>query len=121
MSSAFPLAGACADGVAAGTAARARAMSEDTILRIRSTPVRIPRLAALHRGKPMPADRCRDDAIAEAGDERPALGDRLLDLRKRERGVVTGLAIPRFGNPDRVRVARVLRQDVAEAAGHLAD
>jgi flavin reductase (DIM6/NTAB) family NADH-FMN oxidoreductase RutF len=64
-------------------------------------------------------DRLGLEAVTEAGDHRPALGDRLLHRGQRERRRVALPAVPDLGDPDGVGVRRVFRDDIAQASGHL--
>lgn len=54
----------------------------------------------------------------EAGDQRPSPGDRRAHRRERKRGLVAGGAVPRFRDPERVRVGLVLGDHISETAGH---
>ena len=69
----------------------------------------------------MPSYWLGDDTISEACDQRDVLRDGCFDRWKRQRRVVTGLAVPNFGNPDRVVVACIFGDDVAQTTGHVAD
>jgi hypothetical protein len=69
----------------------------------------------------MPANRRGGTTIAEAGDERFPLRNRLLDGWKRKRRLVAGPAVPHLGDPEPVRVGIVLGDDVAQATRHVVD
>ncbi len=66
----------------------------------------------------MSAERLSFGTIAEAGNQRPASGDCLLDLGKPQRSLMALLAVPHLGDPECVRILRVRGDDVAQAARH---
>ena len=67
----------------------------------------------------MTAERLGLYAIAESRDERPPLRDRVLHRGQLERGAMALLAVPDLGDPERIGIRRIGRDDLAQAAGHL--
>src|SRR5688572_24010991 len=64
------------------------------------------------------ADRVRLDAIAETRDQRSANRDRRLHFGKRERRGMTLLVVPHLGDPECLRVRRVLSYYVRKTSWH---
>src|SRR5687767_6267146 len=64
------------------------------------------------------AERYGLDAIAEAGDQWPGLGDGRLHRSQRQGRLVTGLAVPDLGDPESSLVGWITGNHVAQAAGH---
>ena len=55
----------------------------------------------------------RDDmTIAESSNPWLTLGNRTLDIRQLERGLMGFLRVPNLGDPDRVRIRRILEWHV---------
>src|SRR5690606_32599185 len=56
--------------------------------------------------------------FAETGDVRPGASDRLLHNRKLEGCMMALLVVPYFGDPQRIRLRWIFRNDIAQAARH---
>ena len=67
----------------------------------------------------MAADRNGLDALAQAGNQRPPLGQGLLPRGQRQGGKMALRALPGFRHPQRIRIGSILRYDVAQAVWQL--
>lgn len=75
--------------------------------------------SGLALGDTVPADRNGLEALAQAGNQRPPLGQGLLHHGQRQGGTMVLRALPDFGHPQRIRIGSILRDDVAQAVRQL--